>query len=400
MSSDFKHPAVVLGMFETGLGVARSLGQSGIIVYGFDYKKDIAFYSRYVKASICPHPLQQETDFISYIISFGRGTKVKPVIFITSDEFLTSVSRNREQLRPYFIFSLPEEKLLAEISDKFQQYKLAERGGTLLPKTYILETINQADRLSNSLSFPVLIKALDVNLWRRKISSSLKAFVAPTAETFYNQSVHLLECGVKIIVQEIVKGPDTNHFKYCAFYLPDGKSLCEFTLRKIRQNPVHFGVGAVVESIEYDDLMKAGRNLFRSIGYSGVGSAEFKLDERDGCLKLIEINPRYWQQNYLPTACGMNFALIDYLATTGLNPEPVLKFKTGIKWVNRYLDFDSFLVYRKEKVLNFRQWRNSLRGKKIYSDFCWDDILPAGYEFRFGLKILKIPGYLLRRFYR
>jgi predicted ATP-grasp superfamily ATP-dependent carboligase len=54
-----KNPAVVLGMFETGLGVARSLGEKGILVHGFDFKKDIGFYSRYVEAQLCPYPLEK-----------------------------------------------------------------------------------------------------------------------------------------------------------------------------------------------------------------------------------------------------------------------------------------------------------------------------------------------------
>ena len=50
---------------------------------------------------------------------------------------------------------------------------------------------------------------------------------------------------VPVIVQEIVKGPDTNHFKYCAYISSNGTILAEFTLRKIRQVPIRFGVGAV-----------------------------------------------------------------------------------------------------------------------------------------------------------
>jgi len=394
------HPALVLGMYETGLGVVRSLGQSGIEVFGFDYRKDIAFYSKYVKPDICPHPLKQEAEFISFLVSFGREAKSKPVIFITSDIFLTSVSRNREQLLPFFIFNLASDKLIVSISDKYKQYKLAEQAGTALPQTYILENSNNIESIKNILLYPVLIKALDVNDWRVKVSHSIKGFVAPTAESFSEQSIPILIKEVKIVVQEIIEGPDTNHFKYCAYYGPDGNAICEFTLRKIRQNPIHFGVGAVVESLIYDDLMTEGRKLFKSIGYTGVGSAEFKLDKKDGLLKLIEINPRYWQQNYLPTACGMNFPLIDYLTMTGTPPTPTATFEPGIKWVNRYLDFDSFLKYRKEKAINFSQWRKSLKGKKVYSDFSWDDMVPGGYELRFGLKILRLPLYLFKRLFK
>jgi hypothetical protein len=51
-------------LFETALGVIRSLGQKGIPVIGIDFKKDIGWYSRYAKPIKCPHPLQQEKEFI------------------------------------------------------------------------------------------------------------------------------------------------------------------------------------------------------------------------------------------------------------------------------------------------------------------------------------------------
>ena len=215
-----------------------------------------------------------------FTINIGLGNLSNVFFFITSDIFLTSVSRNREKLIPYFLFNLPSDKLITTISDKYQQYKLAEQAGTTLPKTSILEHSDQMEMLKHTLSYPVLIKALDVNEWRDKVSGSVKGFVAETSESFCSQVSPLLTKKIKLVVQEIIEGPDTNHFKYCAYYSSDDKALCEFTLRKIRQNPIHFGVGAVVESIEYDELMDAGRKLFQSIGYKGVGSAEFKLDQK------------------------------------------------------------------------------------------------------------------------
>jgi predicted ATP-grasp superfamily ATP-dependent carboligase len=140
-----------------------------------------------------------------------------------------------------------------------------------------------------------------------------------------------------------------------------------FTLQKIRQNPIRFGVGSVVKSIQYDKLFEIGKKLFKSIYYKGVGSAEFKLDERDGKLKLIEINARYWQQNSLPDFCGMNFPLTDYLEMTDQKPESTFIFTPDIKWVNIYTDFDSFLKYRKLKKLTLKQWIKSLKGKKTKS---------------------------------
>lgn len=60
--------AVVLGMYETGLAVGRSLGRAGVRVKGLDITKKTGFYSRYIDASICPHPLEQEEKFIAFLM--------------------------------------------------------------------------------------------------------------------------------------------------------------------------------------------------------------------------------------------------------------------------------------------------------------------------------------------
>lgn len=235
--------------------------------------------------------------------------------------------------------------------------------------------------------------------WRTNVDGRMKGFGVRSAAELMEKIMPITNSGVKVIAQEIVEGPDTNHFKYCTYWSRDGVSLLAFTLKKIRQNPIRFGVGAAIESIRYPELASTGDRLFRAIGYRGVGSAEFKLDRGDGELKLIEINPRYWQQNALPSACGMNFPLMDYLECTGQHPQRIDDFATGVKWVNRYLDFDSFLEYRKEGELTFLRWRDSLRGQKIYSDYAPDDRKPALYPWR-PEKLLKIPGYLLNRLLR
>jgi D-aspartate ligase len=245
----------------------------------------------------------------------------------------------------------------------------------------------------------VFIKALDVTEWRKKVDGTVKGYMAGDEAEFHQIVSDILPKKVTLLVQEMIIGPDTNHYKYCAYFSREGEPLLQFTLRKIRQNPIRFGVGSVVESLHYPELLEEGRNLFKAIGYKGVGSAEFKLDQHDNRLKLIEINPRYWQQNSLGEAVGMNFPLMNYLELTGQKPAPVVDFKTGIKWVNIYMDFDSFLAYRKEKSLTLREWLKSLGGVKTWSDMAWDDILPGFYEIRFGARLFRIPWYFIKKIF-
>jgi predicted ATP-grasp superfamily ATP-dependent carboligase len=93
-------------MFETGLAVARSLGRAGISVRGLDFRPDVGFRSRYVYASLCPHPLSEEDAFVDHLVQLAKGEQDRPVLFVTSDDFLLAVSRSRERLREFFLWNL------------------------------------------------------------------------------------------------------------------------------------------------------------------------------------------------------------------------------------------------------------------------------------------------------
>src|SRR4029077_1936383 len=169
----------------------------------------------------------------------------------------------------------------------------------------------------------------------------------------------------------------------------------------IRQQPVRFGFGCVVESIYYPEMLALGKKFLTRIGYRGVGAVEFRLDEKTAELKLIELNPRYWQQNGLAEKCGMNFPLMNFLDVTGSKPPAIVAYRDRIKWVNIYHDFESFRNYQKAGRLSTKQWVQSLRGPKMYSDFASDDVYPWLYELssrkilsrslRFAAKALKRP---------
>ena len=392
-----KDIAVVFGLFETGLGVIRALGRQGVHVIGIDFKKDIAYFSRYGTKLICPHPLENRSMFLQWIQdTFGKAGRVFPV-FITGDDFLKVISEERKELKANFLINLPPDQLIRDISDKYSQYQLAVRAGIGVPFTWLIAEPADLDVLQKNNIWPLLLKGREVNSWRRLFGGSVKGFLIRDYHELKEKTRTTLDHQIPVIVQEIVEGPDTNHFKYCAYVSGDGQILAELCLRKIRQRPIHFGIGSVVESIHDPELLETGRKFFRSINYCGTGSAEFKRDLKSGELKLIELNCRYWQQNSLAEASGVNFPLIHYQDVSGEKPKPVLLHQAGIKWVNRYMDFESFLGYRREGTLDFCQWCRSLRGKKIYPDFTWDDPLPALYEIGFGLKLLRLPGYLIRK---
>jgi D-aspartate ligase len=381
--------AVVLGMFETGLAVGRSLGRNGIKVLGLDSTKKVGFYSRYIDASICPHPLECEKEFIAFLLRVAAREKIRPALFITSDDFLLAVSRNRKDLEQRYLMNLPSPEIIEAIADKYRQHTLALNAGIPVPETFFIETMDQLIEIIDRIPLPAFIKGAEVTSWRKKMGVASKGFVVNTREELKHTFEMIFRRGANGLVQELIPGPDTNHYKSSCYLSRNGEILLAFGLQKIRQQPVGFGFGCLVQSVYYPEMVGLGKDLFTKIGYCGVGSAEFKLDPRDNKLKLIEINPRYWQQNALAEECGMNFPLMDYRELTGCEPKAILDYRPGIKWVNIYSDIESFREYRRRGTLSFRQWLVSLKGERLLSDLSGDDMLP-------GLREIVVENILRR----
>ena len=394
-------------MFETGLAVGRSLGRAGIKVLGLDSRRKVGFFSKYIDALICPHPLEREEEFIAFLLRISAAKNIRPALFITSDEFLLPVSRNRKDLERHFLINLPDHSILECIADKFKQHKIAVEAGIAVPQTFVAADRDQLLAILDRVPFPAFVKGAEVTSWRRMMGDSFKGFVVHGREELRETFETIFKRGSIGLVQELIPGPDTNHFKASCYISRDGRVLLAFGLQKIRQQPAGFGFGCLVQSVEYPEMLGLGKSFFRKIGYRGVGSAEFKLDPRDGKLKLIELNPRYWQQNALAEKCGMNFPLTDYLELTDRNPKAVHEYRSGIKWVNIYSDIESFREYRQRGELSGLQWLRSLKGEKIYSDLDWDDVLPGLREIlvvnifrrsrRFLKKSLKLQSHPIEK---
>ena len=100
----------------------------------------------------------------------------------------------------------------------------------------------------------------------------------------------------------------------------------------------------------------------KGVKYVGIGSVEFKKDNRDDKVKMIELNSRLWLQNSLAEKCGINFPYTQYLELIGKKVQKSYHFRERIKWISMGMDFDSFRGYRSIRRLNLIQWIRSLHG--------------------------------------
>lgn len=384
--------AFVLGTGPNAIGVVRSLGREGVPVYAVGHEPGLTGTSRYCKTLISPNVENEENIFLEFLCDKNKVSGKKGVLFPTGDAYVAFVSKYRNQLESYFTFEMTDLNTMNKLLNKKTQYQLAESIGIKIPKSYYPKNMKDIEDIAEKMNYPVIIKGASTITWRKQYTVK-KLFQSNTSQDLLKIFKEINKYNIDVIIQESILGPDNACYKLCAYMDENSNPLLVFTLQKIRNYPYHFGVGSVVESGYFPKVAELGLKYLKGIGYKGIGSVEFKRDQRDDQLKMIELNSRLWQQNSLASACGINFPYTMYRRLTGESVEMNKEFKEGIKWVSMRMDFASYMQYRGDGELMLLNWLKSLRGKKVYEVFAWDDPRPffsaIGYGFFIFFKIFK-----------
>lgn len=388
-------PAYVLGVgTPNGIGVVRSLGREGIRTTAADSDPRAAgLASRYARPLLLADPVREPQRALADLLAASDDDQ-KGVLFPTSDAFVLFLSRFRKELGERFRFCIPSPQILEGMVNKKRQYEEAIRVGAPLPPTFFPSTMAEVEQIEGLLDYPAFIKPHYSHLWYTTFGN--KGFKVHGPKELRERYERVFQAGLEALVQTIIRGPNTNHVKVCAYYGQDGKRHALFLTRKIRQFPTEFGVGTVMHSIHDPEVQTIGLRFLEAIGYRGIGSIELKLDDRDGRYKMIELNPRLWAQNVQATYAGVNFPLIQYLDVTGQGTGPEPQWRDGVRWMDSFEDAQSFWHYHRRGKLGYGALFQDWLSVDCHAYFAWDDLGPVWKHSGYGVEALKLVVKLLK----
>jgi len=390
--------AFVLNVSTAGLGAIRSLGRAGVPVVGLDPDSNhVGFRSRYCEARVCPHPVREPERLLEYLLEQAKTQEEPGVLSPASDAFVLFISRNRDALKEHFRFNLPPPDVVEATVDKRKLYELASTAGLRHADTHYPVTIDDVHRIKRDLAYPAYIKPYHSHLWQIAFPGTGKGIKVFSADELVTSFERIFAAGVEAMVQSIIVGPASNIRSVRVYIDQRGEVLAAFTNRKIRQFPVEFGRAVLAESIHDPDLMATGLAFFRDIGYRGFGLIEFKRDDRDGELKVTDLNPRWLKTVNLATDAGIDFPLLHYLDLAGLRPPSQVEFTPGVRWLDAIGDLaSSWALYRAGDLTPW-DWARSWAGVRSFAVFARDDMAPFLQEYDYGRRLLRAPANLLRR---
>jgi D-aspartate ligase len=362
-------PAVVLNGEATALPLVRRLGREGVEVHALGSEGDAVRHSRFARFVDLGSGDGVQERWLEWLAS---SAPPGAVVLAASDHGVEMIARNRPRLEELGLIpmELNDEAALIML-DKQRTSELAERLGVPCPRTLPLSS---ADELGGRLTYPLGLKPLHSYLFHAHFKKKL--FVVEEEGELRDRLEETSRLGLEMIATELVLGPDSSIRTYCAYLDEKAEVLAEFTKRRPRQYPAKGGTGTLQVSDWSDEVAELGRRFLCGAGVRGHANVEFKRDERDGQLKLIECNYRFLQSTPVLQASGFDIVGFTYNRLTG-RPLPSMDYRRGVRAINPIPDVRAFFEYRREGELTARSYLRSLARPHHIMMASWDDPMPT-----------------------
>jgi len=370
--------AVVVGGDYQGLGIVRSVGRAGAPVCVVDDERSIARFSRYATSSVRVGELRDERATVDALLELGGRLGLQGwVLFPTREETVAAFSRHRDELGEVFRVSTPPWDVVRWAWDKRNTYALAGRLRIPAPRTWYPAT---EDELPGAGAiFPLAIKpAIKENFIYATKAKAWRADDRAELVDLYRRARDLCGDG-EVMIQELIPGDGRHQFAYGAFF-KDGRALGSMVARRRRQHPPEFGrASTYVETIELPELEQLSERFLREIDYYGLVELEYKLDDRSGEHKLLDVNARTWGYHTLGMRAGVDFPVMLFADQLGRPVEP-RHARPGVRWVRLATDIPTAAVELARGRLDLRAYIRSLGSADEEAVFSRRDPLPGLVE--------------------
>lgn len=367
---------LVVGGDYQGLGIVRSLGRAGIATCVIDDEPSIARFSRYVSHYVRVADLRDEDAIVEAVLAVAERLHLHGwVIFPTRDEVVTALSRARDRLLETLRVPTPGWDLVRHAVDKRLTYALAERVGVPTPRSWYPDSADALGAIANG-RWPLLVKPAIKQrfIYETRVKGWVVHDPGQLRERYLEAAAVVGPS--EVIVQEMIPGNGEAQYAYCAFF-KDGQALGRMVARRRRQRPADLGRSSTfVETVDVPGLAETSERFLRELGYYGLVELEYKLDERDGVFKLLDVNARTWGYHSVGKAAGVDFPLLLYRDQMGMDVSAV-EARPGVTWVRMLTDTPTALGEIARRRLGWREYVRSLRGIGSEATFSHDDPRPG-----------------------
>lgn len=356
---------IVLGLYFPGIDILKYFSRAGLNCIGLDCELNAPGLNlRNIKVYKCPNPEKNEHQWLDYLFEFRGRNGVKPIILNTSDRYIKTIINHHNAIERDFLFHSSLGDITSTLMNKGSLVKYAEERGVPTPKTYFFNPRDDYKSILSDFKFPCLIRPEFGRQWfnepLKTIVRGEKLVKAKDIIEMHNWLEKILPYDNNLIFQEIIEGPDENLYYSVCYISRDNKILGYFTGQKLRIIPIHFGSASFMRTCSSEQVLPLCKKLLENSGYHGPAGIEFKKDERDGQLKLVEINTRFGLWDVMGLKTGVDLYQIAWNELKGhkIKASAPNERKTHY-WLSLTRDLAVIRLYRNEGLITICAWLKS-----------------------------------------
>jgi len=379
---DTSVPAVVLKLTPNvrhhgGLGVIRSLGRSGITVYGVhETPRAPVASSRYLAGRFFWQPDPSSVaDITAGLTRIAERIGRPAVLLPTDDAGALYLAEHGDDLRPWFLFPAPPPGLPRRVAGKHSLYEMCRELGMPSPEVCLPDSPGAARQFADGVGYPLIAKLTTPWMSGGALPTTS---VVHDADGLNDISGRCAESGIGLILQEFIPGGRDHDWFFHGYC--DSESVCHpaFTGVKERSFPVGAGSTTYGRSVANENLRDWATAFLKRIHYCGIMDLDVRLDARDGQYHLLDFNPRLGAQfRIFRDTAGTDVALAAYLDLTGQAIPPGEQVNERRFMVENY-DPRSGLAHWRRGDLSLRAWLSSVLAVDEFAWFAYDDLWPFG----------------------
>lgn len=370
-----KIPVLILGSYITALGAMRSIASAGIDARCITAPDNFVRVSRWYK------PPPNDVDFVKAIedlpVYLRKLSLETAVLMPCSDEWVAAVAGLDPELTARFPSSRPSPETLAFFLDKGKLEHKLETLGVQRPHTILLESEADLEPVGGDKYHTLFLKPRCSREFF--LGFGVKAFHLHSVEQAADLFARCQKCGFKVMLQEYIPGPANRHYFIDGFVDRHGVIRAVFARQRIRMYPLDFGDSSYVTTVPVETVAQAIdslKKLLPDLKYRGIFSAEFKVDDRDKCFKLIEVNTRPWTYIDFDSKHGMNMAVMAYRDALGLDVPTVTEYDIGASMIYLPNDLRAGWILFRRGELSMLKWIASCFTARS-AVFSFSDPLPS-----------------------
>lgn len=364
--SDRKY-IVLGGEHYNPLGLVRSLGVAKIKPIAIIKRADfgITSKSKYISKL---HLVDSNKEGLDLLIKEYGNEKEKPFVLTSDDQMTSLLDKNYNSLKDKFIFyNAGEEGRITKYMNKGEITALAVECGLKVPRTWKVKN----KIIPQNIIYPVFTKALisTKDYWKKD-------------SCICNNKKELQEILSKIneeeiLVQEyIVK---KNELSFDGYSCNKGENvLYSIEINYLYNNNNSFGHYMKITNGKHKDLERKLDLMFKKIGFEGIMSADFLVDNDDNYY-FLEINFRNSAWSWASTIAGMNLPILWSKSTIDKKT-----FKTAYREFKPFkamVEFGDFHDRVRTKQVSFFKWILELFGTKVKFYWYYKDPKPIFSKF-------------------